>query len=125
MVKVNRLLKPGGIVVVKTPNQDSLIPLLAHYSYTLSAGRYLLPVYSDDHLYRFSKTTLHRLLVATGFEAIKIIQDDNLKVMMIRMQLQRHFRLYKGVMVIMHILAKPLHRENQLLAYGRSVMPVE
>jgi 2-polyprenyl-3-methyl-5-hydroxy-6-metoxy-1,4-benzoquinol methylase len=118
---VNELIKPGGVVVVKTPNQDSLITLLARWSYILSAGRYLLPVYSDDHLYRFSEPTLRKLLQVTNFNVMNIVQDDNLEVMKTRMQLYPHYNFYKLAMGIVHAIAKPIHKENQLLAYARPI----
>ncbi len=119
MTIVNKLIKPEGVVVVKTPNQDSLITLLAHWSYFFSAGRYFLPVYSDDHLYRFSEETLRRLFEVTNFKVIRIVQDDSLEVMKKRMQLYKHYNYYKLALGIVHALAKPIHKENQLLAYAR------
>ena len=51
--QIRRWLKPAGLLALQTPNQASLIADLAGWGYRLSWGRYLLPIYSAEHLYRF------------------------------------------------------------------------
>ena len=114
-----RLLKPAGLLALQTPNQGSLITLLAAVGYSLSAGRYLLPVYSHEHLFRFDEKALRRLLAWTGFETLRIEQYDNLHVMLTRMSLAPHAFLRKVVLAVIHLLAAWIGRRNQLLAYAR------
>lgn len=44
--QVHTVLRDGGLLVIQTPNQDSLVSLLAGWLYHASLGRYLLPIYS-------------------------------------------------------------------------------
>jgi 2-polyprenyl-3-methyl-5-hydroxy-6-metoxy-1,4-benzoquinol methylase len=120
LAKVHALLKPGGLVIMRTPNQESLITDITRAMYVLSGGRYFLPIYSDDHIYRFSSKSISTLLEMTSFEVLHIAQDDNLKVMQARMHLQR-FRLARNLVLgAIHLLSKPLRKENQLLVYARA-----
>ena len=119
LIRARTLLKPDGMLVLQTPNQGSLITTLARLCYYLSRGRYLLPVYSVDHIFRFDKQTLRQLLKWSGFEVIKIEQYDNLDVMLTRMALQPSAGLRRTVLLFVHMLAALLNRRNQLIAYAR------
>jgi SAM-dependent methyltransferase len=56
--EVRRILAPNGFVIITTPNIDGLQARLFR-----SAWRSAIP----DHLFLFSKKTLNRLLIRTGF----------------------------------------------------------
>jgi SAM-dependent methyltransferase len=60
---VRRILKPNGILVVQSPNIDSLMARL-----TGSAWNWLTP---PDHLYHFTPSTMRRLLADQGFNVIE------------------------------------------------------
>lgn len=57
--EANRILKPGGVIVLWCFNRGAEAHLL---------GRYWLGFDAPRHLYSFSGTTLGRLLAASGFE---------------------------------------------------------
>jgi 2-polyprenyl-3-methyl-5-hydroxy-6-metoxy-1,4-benzoquinol methylase len=66
LTAIARALKPGGLLVVSTPNIDA-------------ASRYVLgidwAVLSPlEHVYYFSESTLTRLLEATGFSKIRFVR---------------------------------------------------
>jgi len=69
-----RVLKPGGVISILTPNHDSLITLFAHLAYKLTA--HLLPLeyllYPPVHQYYFTPKTLSDLLIRAGFEVKQI-----------------------------------------------------
>lgn len=75
MKQVYPLLKQGGMLVIKTQNQASILSLIASILYKLSFGRiasHLEFFYSREHLYRFSPGNLGRLLGEEGLTPVNI-----------------------------------------------------
>ena len=63
-----RVLKPGGILLVFTPNHDSLIFLISHWLYRLSLGNFPLErLYPVVHVHYFTPKALSYLLGKSGF----------------------------------------------------------
>jgi len=69
-----RVLRPGGVLSVLTPNHDSLITLLTRLAYKLTARRLPLEtlLYPPVHQYYFTPRTLGDLLVLAGFEVKQV-----------------------------------------------------
>lgn len=68
--EVRRVLRPGGVLLLSTPNGRSLFHRIAHWSYILTLGRWNFParrIYSSGHLYYFTKQTLLAALLKAGF----------------------------------------------------------
>jgi len=71
--EVNRILKPGGIVLVDTPNEDSFIRSLARIIYSATGGLVRYPIqklYHQFHLYYFNRATLSKVFEKSGFEVM-------------------------------------------------------
>jgi 2-polyprenyl-3-methyl-5-hydroxy-6-metoxy-1,4-benzoquinol methylase len=117
--RVRQLLKHDGVLALQTPNQASLITEIAGFGYRISGGRFLLGVYSFEHLFRFDSKTLTQLLQWTGYRVLHMDQYDNLEVMLARMHLEPHARLRRAVLTPLHALAALTKRRNQLVAYAR------
>ncbi len=62
-----RTLRPGGVLVVTTPNLDALSRYALGVDWAV-----LSPL---EHLYYFTETTLARLLASTGFDAVTPVRD--------------------------------------------------
>ena len=114
--EVNRLLKPGGVMLVDTPNQGSLIRSVAHFLYRISGGLVDLPVrklYHQFHLYYFDTATLGRLLEEAGFQLVHLegrpIPDEK----------GRAGFLGRLAVKAISIPERLLHREFELLAVAR------
>lgn len=63
LASVRRILKPNGVLVVQSPNIDSLMARL-----TGSFWNWLTP---PDHLYHFTPSTMQRLITDQGFNIIQ------------------------------------------------------
>lgn len=75
MTEVFRLLKPGGVVMLDTPNGESLLRTLANVCYDLTLGLFKYPViklYHRFHLYYYTQRALRTLLDLTHFELIQV-----------------------------------------------------
>lgn len=60
LAKIKRILKPDGLLIVQTPNLDSLMAELLRDKWA-----WLSP---PDHLFHFSSSTLPRLICKAGFK---------------------------------------------------------
>jgi SAM-dependent methyltransferase len=68
-----RLLKPSGMLLVNTPNENSLLRKVARFLYRGSGGWITAPVnrlYHPYHLYYFAADTLTVLFRQAGFELV-------------------------------------------------------
>ena len=73
--KSRNLLSDDGILVVRCPNIDGLVPRASYYAIAKAFGRWPHPS-PPKHLYEFSETTLRALLLKTGFQTIEILASE-------------------------------------------------
>jgi hypothetical protein len=119
LAKTRELMTDDSVLALQTPNAASLITVLADLGYRLSGGRFLLGVYSLDHVFRFDAASLRGLLERSGYRDVVVEPYDNLDVMVLRMSLQPRPRLRRATLRLIHTLAAWTGRPNQLVAYGR------
>jgi 2-polyprenyl-3-methyl-5-hydroxy-6-metoxy-1,4-benzoquinol methylase len=119
LAQARTLLRPDGLLVLQTPNQGSLITRLADAGYRLSGGRFLLGVYSLDHIFRFDTRSLRFALQRSGFGTVEMKQHDNLDVMLARMSLQPRAPLRHLALRALHAAAAAASMRNQLVAFAR------
>lgn len=71
--EIRRILKPGGILYLRTPSEDALMRYFAKALYTLSFKKFELPLlwfYSFEHVSSFNNRTLTLLIERYGFHAV-------------------------------------------------------
>lgn len=81
LIEVYRILKPGGIILILTPDQDSLIKKITDLSYKISFGKWKTPVsvvYDIHHLYYFSIRNITKLLNKIGFKTIYLVKEETI-----------------------------------------------
>jgi 2-polyprenyl-3-methyl-5-hydroxy-6-metoxy-1,4-benzoquinol methylase len=72
------VLKPGGVLFLRTPTLSSPFHVVGSLSYRLTLGRYktaLFKLYHAEHLYFFNEFSIRRLLEDCGFEILEIAPD--------------------------------------------------
>ena len=76
LLEVNRVLQPGGLLVIETQDIGSWVPRML--------GRRWIHYGNDLHLFHFTPRTLRRLLQETGFRVKTITRGDAGKVCNLR-----------------------------------------
>ena len=116
LIEVRRILKHDGIVLLNTPNEKSLMKILAHGIYTITLGRIQYPVkklYHRYHLYYFSPKTFQQTLEKSGFEVIELTKKT------IPLVKARGLRVEKIMVKGLSFLEKIFHCEYELICIAR------
>jgi len=74
-----RLLRKGGLVLVLTPNERSLLKKATFLSHRATLGRWRYAVgvvYDLHHLYYFSDRALKQLLARAGFKVLRLRKEE-------------------------------------------------
>lgn len=69
-----RVLRPGGHIIISTPNANSLLHRAAHWTHRCTLNRWTLPIrliYLPEHLYYFDPKTLMDALSRAGFARVE------------------------------------------------------
>jgi 2-polyprenyl-3-methyl-5-hydroxy-6-metoxy-1,4-benzoquinol methylase len=118
--KARRLLKPSGLLLVNTPNENSLLRRVARFLYRGSGGAITTPVnrlYHRYHLYYFAAATLAVLFRRAGFEVVAM----NTKP--IPMSRGRISAATKAAMKVLSVAERLAHAEYELLVLARNPGP--
>ena len=113
-------LSPGGTVVLSTPDQDSVLDVIAGAFYRLSGGlstRALEKFYIEQHFLYFTKTTLSQAFERAGLTVSSVVPEvTDLR----RLTLNPVMRL---VLMAMFAVAKRTGLENRILAMATADCP--
>jgi len=114
---VRSVLAPGGIVGLSTPNQRSVLDVVAGAMYRLSGGRVTAPLekfYVDQHFVYFSPETLAGALERSGLEVLDVrLENTDLR----RLTLSPPVRLgLRGLF----LAARLTGLENRIFAIARA-----
>lgn len=116
--EIHRILRRDGIIVVDTPNEDSLIRSLARAIYFATGGRFKYPVrklYHHFHLFYFNRDTLRELFEKSGFTLV------HLESRSISAAKGRAGFLERAIVDTISVPERVLKREYELLAIARKV----
>jgi 2-polyprenyl-3-methyl-5-hydroxy-6-metoxy-1,4-benzoquinol methylase len=78
LTAIRRILKPGGILFLRTPTLSSPFHRVAEWSHKLSGGRYkdaMLKLYHAEHLFFFDEKSIRALLESLGYEVVAVDPD--------------------------------------------------
>jgi len=114
---MRRRLAPAGVVALSTPNQRSILDLVAGALYRLSGRRLSAPLekfYIEQHFLYFTPKTLRQAFERADFEVAELRRElTDLK----RLTLSPPMRL---TLHALFLAARALGRENRLFAVARS-----
>ncbi len=111
------VLAPGGVVGISTPNQRSVLDLVAGALYRASAGRITWPLekfYIEQHFLYFTPETLRAAAARAGLELVRLERElTDLR----RLTLSPFLR---AVLVALFASARLTGLENRLFALARA-----
>ncbi len=110
--EVRRVLADDGILIFDTPNEESLIRLLAHTAYVGTGGMLSYPVkklYHEFHLYYYSPRTVRMLFEKAGFQIVELRKKT------IPITKARGNRAEKMIVRFLSRFERATHREFELL----------
>ena len=114
---VRRCLAPDGLVALSTPNQRSILDLVAGTLYRVSVGRVTAPLekfYVDQHFLYFTPVTLAQALTRAGLELVHLERElTDLRRLELRLPVRTALRALFRV-------ARWSGLENRLFALARS-----
>ncbi len=114
--ELERILKEDGLLLLNTPNQESLLRHMAHALHRLSFGMWTYPVrkvFHRYHLYYYSLDTLRATLRTQGF-AIAHWEAKPIPVVK-----ARGSWLEKAIVLAVSALEPLLHMEYELVVVAR------
>lgn len=126
---INGLLKTGGLVVMKTPDESSLYKWVARAAYRLfgNRARFLVNyVYYVPHYFAYNRKTISRLLEQCGFEVIGF-EMDRTPVEFAAEKINIHYKKDKwkkwviALLPIADACARILGKGNKMTVYARKV----
>lgn len=114
---VRRCLAPDGVVALSTPNERSVLDLVAGALYRLSGGLVKRPLekfYIDQHFLYFSPATLAGALRSADLEVVELLRElTDLE----RLNLSAPMR---AVLELLFLLSRWAGRENRLFTVARA-----
>lgn len=116
--EIGRILKKGGMLFLNTPNEESLLRVLAHLLYKMSFGSFRYPVrklYHIYHLYYFNSSTLTKMLENTGF---KILSMKKKPIPLVKV---RGSRVEKAIVKTLSLFESLLKKEYELFIVAQKL----
>lgn len=93
LAEASRLLKPGGVLFLLTPNEHALVRRIAKVAHGVSFGRVQRPLaalYHDQHLSYFTARSMKRALEVSGLELAQLdFRNPELGRLFIRTGIER------------------------------------
>ena len=125
----NRLLRKGGILVMKTPDESSLFKQLARAAYRIlgKRGSFLLKyVYYIPHYFSYTRKAMTLMLEQSGFEVLEYEADETPMKFAVE-KIHAHYGqdpkrkwIIQGLPWIQR-LARLVGRSNKMIVYARKV----
>lgn len=129
----NSLLRPKGVLVMKTPDENSFFKQAVLFLYRLfgSKAAFLLKyVYYVPHYFSYSRKSMTNLLGLCGFEVLRFEKDETPQEFAsekIRVHYRKDPKRFWVIRLLppARFLARILGRGNKMIVYARKVREIE
>lgn len=114
MLEIYRILKPGGVLVIRTPGEDGFLRMTAKILFFLSARQIERPMhlfYSYEHLSSFSSHTLNIFMTRIGFNPYLIKRQEENPA---RLNISA---IGKFILRMIYLISKIVKKEHKILHY--------
>ncbi len=116
--KVNKILNPGGLLVLEIPVRDSLLHWVAKVLYKMSFGcvtRPLFLTYGVHHLQYFSEKSIVSFLERNSFEVCECSRTET-DISALKQSGHSFYNIaYNAILVSLFALARIFHKENKVI----------
>lgn len=123
--QVHRWLRPGGGVIIFTPNADSIFHVIAKTLYLLTFSLYVFPLkrlFVAMHTFYFNAKTLSLTLKKTDFK-IELLLYSNLNINIVYHYFDNRAwannLIFRKMVDVLFFIAKLLKRHSHLLIIGK------
>lgn len=126
--EVSRVLRPGGLLAVETPREESLFKKAAYLSYALTGGRKTSLIRSTynphpgGHRFGFTRRALLKLLGLKGFDPVRVEKRMMPLRMFVRASMRRQGSAfvklgYTAISVLLWTASAALGMRNRMVVY--------
>lgn len=119
--KVYCSLKKEGILLVRVPSRDGLIPILSHLIYRFSFGRISFPIKKlfEFHQYHFNTKTIKSFLIKNNFTVVDIYYEHYINPDVVNKKDYGSNLLLSGILQVVIRMARILNLQDEIVIYAR------
>lgn len=121
LIEVKRVLNDDGILVLRVPDTDGLLPMFSYFLYRVSIRNYLNPLrlLYRFHLWGFNKKSLHFLLNRVGFEILSEYGEDAQELSAIRGKVWARNWVIVNVVIAIIYLGRLFKRQDEIVIIAK------
>jgi SAM-dependent methyltransferase len=117
LIAMRECLAPGGVVGLSTPNQRSILDLIAGAFYRLSGGTITAPLekfYIEQHFLYYTPDTLAHSLSLSGFDVVEMQREvTDLRRLTLSLPM-------RAALELLFVVARAMRLENRIFTVARS-----
>lgn len=122
---ISSLLVPGGVIVLRTPNNNALLRKIARFFAGFGIKSFLKYIYYAPHYFYFNARTLKKILEKTGFKVEKLLLE-NTDQEFAKAKIDAHYKtkekiLAKIMLPIVNLCSVILGMQNKIVLVAKKI----